>query len=562
MEDIANRVAVSMEKEYLREQLNEKEKELSIINRSSAIITSTFDIQRIYDSFVAGLKEVVNVDWAAICIIEDNEIYFMAISSSIGSPWKVGERIPLKGTATEHVAKNRTPWIATDLALESPFTTGKYLLQHGLHSIAYLPLKAGSRITGSLAIGSHLVNGYNQRKVKLLEQLASQVAMPIENARLYAETAKMARNDELTGLLNRRSLNEILVSEVVRHSRYGGVFSLMVLDIDRFKSFNDTYGHLAGDKILREVGAVMKNTIREADQAFRYGGDEFAILLPQTSAEAASIVAERVRQEITSRAKIDNISVTISLGMASWPADGISPNDVIAAADSALYQAKHAGGNQSIVSSSLLDLVSSTATIDTKDSEAMSTIFGLAASVDARDHYTRSHSKRVCEFAVAIAEAINMEPLAIDRLSNCALLHDIGKIGINDEILKKPDKFSDQEMKIVREHAKLGATMVSHVRQLSTCVHGIMHHHERWDGTGYPKGIKGEEIPLESRILAISDAFVAMTSDRIYSKALSYNEAIEEMKRYSGSQFDPKLLEVFLELLNKMPRESVIIREG
>ncbi len=254
LEDVTNRVAVSMEKEYLREQLKEREEELSVINRSNAIITSSLDIQRIYDNFIKELKRVVDVDWAAIAVIEDSEIYFMAISTEIGSPWKVGERIPLKGTATEWVAVHRKPIIDPDLTVETRFTTGKYHLQHSIRSIVYLPLIISNQVIGTLTVASRNPDAYNSRHLKLLEQLASQIAMPIENARLYAKTERMARVDSLTGLLNRRSLDEILPSEIGRHSRYGGVFSLIILDLDSFKSLNDNYGHLAGDELLRQIG--------------------------------------------------------------------------------------------------------------------------------------------------------------------------------------------------------------------------------------------------------------------------------------------------------------------
>ena len=181
----------------------------------------------------------------------------------------------------------------------------------------------------------------------LLEQLAAQIAMPVTNARLYAKAEEKARLDELTGLLNRRSLDEMIDSEISRHSRYGGVFSLAILDLDSFKAYNDNYGHLAGDKLLRQVGRIIKSTIRTSDQAFRYGGDEFAILLPQTTIDAASQVTERVRKKIAKRVEAGSSQITASIGLASWPADGVGQTDIIAAADVTLYRAKRSGGNQS-----------------------------------------------------------------------------------------------------------------------------------------------------------------------------------------------------------------------
>jgi len=551
LEDVARQVAVSMEKEYLREQLRQREQELSIINRSSAIITSSLDIQKTYDSFIQQLKELVDVSWAAIILIEDNEIYFMALSSEVGSAWQVGERIPISGTAIEWVAAHRKALIQSDLSEESRFTTDKYYLEQGLRSIIYLPLTMNGEVTGGAIVASCHPNAYSERHIKLLEELASRIAMSIENSRLYAKAEQKARIDGLTGLLNRHSLDELVTSEISRHSRYGGILSIIILDLDFFKAFNDNYGHLAGDNLLRQIGHIMKSSIRSADQAFRYGGDEFAILLPQTDIEAAHDVAERLRKRITSEVKADYVPVTASLGLASWPADGIGQDEIIAAADAALYDAKRSGGNQSYrASGTLLTLSDKMVSFGRSgDSEALSTIYALAATVDARDHYTRSHSKKVNEYAVALAEALNLEPLEINRLSTCALLHDIGKIGISDEILNKPGKLTAEEWETIKNHPQLGATIVGRVRELAPCVPGILHHHEKYDGSGYPKGLKGEDIPLEARILAIADAFAAMTSERRYSETLSREQALEEVKQGAGTQFDPNLAEAFLRLM-------------
>ncbi|MFC2051320.1 diguanylate cyclase [Chloroflexota bacterium] len=553
LEDVAKRVAVSMEKEYLWEQLKEREEQLSVINRSSVIITSSLDIQGIYDKFIEELKRVVDVSWAAIVLIEEDSPYVLALSSEIGSPWQVGERVPIKDTATEWVAVHKKAVLESDLLQESRFATGEYHIKQGVRSIAYLPLIVKGGAIGSLIIASRHPNAYSQSHLQLFEHLASQIAMPVENARLYAKVEKKALFDELTGLLNRRALNETMVSEVSRHSRYGGVFSLIILDLDSFKAYNDNHGHLAGDKLLRRIGSVIKGAIRNADQAFRYGGDEFAVLLPQTTIDAANQVAERVRKHVASKVKAGNILITTSLGLATWPADGIGPNDVIAAADAALYQAKKGGGNQSKHTSETLlpfddTMISSK---DAPDSETLSAIYALAATVEARDHYTQGHSKKVCDYAVALAKALKLEPLEVTKLETCALLHDIGKIGIGAEILNKRNKLTPREWEAIKVHPRLGVAITRHARQLALCIAGIRYHHEKYDGSGYPDGLKGEDIPLEARILAIADAFAAMTSDRPYSDALLYESALEEIKRCAGKQFDPRLAEVFISVVKK-----------
>jgi diguanylate cyclase (GGDEF)-like protein len=561
---ITSRVAVSIEKEYLREQLKAREEELSIINRSSAILTSSLDIQRIYDKFITELRKIVDVSWATISLIEGKEIYFLAVSSEGSSAWKVGERIALEGSATEWVTGHRKSLIIPDLSTETRFATSKYLLQSGMKAVAYVPLIIVNEVIGTLTVASGSPGIYTHRHLTLLEQLASQIAMPVENSILYAKTERMARIDELTGLFNRRSLDEMLAGEIGRHSRYGGIFSVIILDLDSFKSYNDRYGHLSGDSLLRQIGGIIKTTIRETDQAFRYGGDEFAVLLPQTSVEAATRVAERVRTHIFARVSMDAVPVSVSLGLATWPEDGVGPNDVISAADTALYQAKRAGGNrvQKISDKDTLIGSSQTSNSEARDSETLAAIYSLAATVDARDHYSRAHSKKVNECAMAIAVALGLQQQEIGCLGTCALLHDIGKIGINDEILNKIDKLSDEEWEIIRSHSQLGAAVASHSSHLVPCISGILHHHERYDGTGYPHRLKGTEIPLASRILAIADSFVSMTSDRPYTKALNYGEAVEEIKRGSGTQFDPALVEVALPVIQKIIAASVQAKIG
>jgi diguanylate cyclase (GGDEF)-like protein/putative nucleotidyltransferase with HDIG domain len=424
-----------------------------------------------------------------------------------------------------------------------------------VRTIAFFPLLVNDKAIGSLCLASRHANAYSQSQIQLLSQLASRIAMPIENARLYAEAEQRARIDQLTGLWNRHHLEEQIQIEIGRHSRYGGTFSLVILDLDFFKAFNDSYGHLAGDELLRQLGSIMKNTVRAADGAFRYGGDEFAILLPQTNLKDAYEVAERVRSRIVSEIKVGDTPVTASFGLASWPADGIRINEIIASADMALYYAKQSGGNQSHAISEIFPPLTKPGTkfeIE-QDKGAFSIIYALAAAVDAKDHYAYNHSQKVREYAVALAKSLDLAPADIARVSTCALLHDIGKISISDEILNKAGKLSDEEWEVIKTHPRLGADIVSHVPQLASCLTGILYHHERYDGSGYPSGLKGEAIPLDARILGIVDAFAAMTSTRPYRDAFSYEDALGELKRGAGKQFDPNLVKAFISAVKAIP---------
>jgi len=559
LEEVANQVAVSMEKEYLRERLREREEELSVINRCSAIINSSLDIQGIYDSFITELKKVVDIDWASINLIEGSRLNILALYSEIGSAWKVGEQIPIRGTGTEWVTLNKRALLEPDLAQGGQFVTAKYHHRQGVRTIAYLPLIVKGLAVGSFVVATRNPNAYSKRLLTLLEQLASQIAMSIENSRLYAEAEEKARIDELTDLLNRRSLNELMTTEINRHSRYGGVFSLIILDLDNFKDFNDNYGHPAGDKLLKEIGSILKVTIRSTDQAFRYGGDEFAVLLPNTPIDAATQVADRIRRQVATKAKAGHITITVSLGLANWPADGVAAEEIVAAADNALYRAKREGGNRCYCASgTLLELEDTPLQlIDSKDGDTLSAIFALAETVDAKEHYSNSHWKKVKEHAVLLATAMELDPEEIHQLETSALLHDIGKISISEKILNKRTPLTAEEWEVIKTHPQVGVNIANRVPELVSCLPGILHHHERYDGTGYPIGLKGEEIPLEARILAIADAFAAMTTVRSYSDALPVEEALKELKRGASTQFDPNMVKIFGKAIRSTPRAQV-----
>lgn len=323
------------------------QEELTIISNGSAIIISSLDIQRMLNNLVEELKKVVDINWAAITRIEGNSIHYLALSADTASTHEVGDRMPVKDTAYEWLAAQRTTIVEPDLLKESRFANDKHYIKQGIRSIAHFPLQKEKRLTGCITLASRKPNTYGPRFVGILERLTPLIAAQIENTYLYNEAVEMARIDELTGLYNRRALNEMIMNEIKRCSRYGGVFSLIILDIDTLKPVNDTYGHLAGDEYIRQVGGIIQKAVRSTDRAFRHGGDEFSILLPQTAVDVATRVAERVRQQVASVTSKTGTSITCSLGVASWPASGSDVNDLINAADTALYRAKRLGRNQS-----------------------------------------------------------------------------------------------------------------------------------------------------------------------------------------------------------------------
>jgi diguanylate cyclase (GGDEF)-like protein len=548
LNSIAAQVAASMEKEYIYEQLREQGKEIAFLNRLTTIVTSSVSIETIFEGFVLELKQVVDFDWITIALIDENELRFLALSSTIGSPWQAEERIPLEGTGTQWACRERKSLYESDLAQYQRFWTGQHHLQQGIRSIIYLPLSIKDQSIGSLTVASRRPDAFSAKQTRLLEQVARQIATPIENSQLYARAEQRSRIDELTGLFNRRHFEERIKEEVARHARYGDAFSILLLDLDNFKTYNDIYGHPSGDALLNQIGRTIKGSVRNADQAFRYGGDEFVVILPQTPINDARVVAERVREGIATEMEKKETAVTCSIGLATYPSDGVIGGELVTVADTALYFAKRTGGNRVYLSSKILSEPLDNAGIYARRN-GLSAIYALVSTVEAKDPYTYGHSRKVNTYAVALAEAIGLSPDEVSRVSTAALLHDIGKIGIPDRVLNKKGKLSAEDWEAIKTHPRLGSTIVGNIPELVPCVSSILHHHERWDGGGYPEGLKGEEISIEARILTIADSFEAMSSARPYRPAMCGEKVLKELRRCSGSQFDPELVEVFIGII-------------
>jgi diguanylate cyclase (GGDEF)-like protein/putative nucleotidyltransferase with HDIG domain len=422
------------------------------------------------------------------------------------------------------------------------------------------PIKSRGRLIGILGLGKKKSNGlYLSEDIELIKSMASQAGIIIDNARVHAQAITWAHTDGLTELYNHRHFHERLDQEIARGSRFGSVFSLVMLDLDHFKTFNDNYGHLAGDDVLRRVGQCLQSSIRSIDMAFRYGGEEFTVILPGTKLGDAFKAAERIRNTIEAKASNGTVPVTASLGVSTWPIDGMTKQDIIGRADAALYQAKQGGRNRVFLSTEVVKGQTSVIGRELATKErAVSIIYALAATVDAKDHYTYGHSKKVSQYAVVMAEALGLGADKVGIIRAAGLLHDIGKIAVPDSVLNKPGPLTAEEWEPIKAHPELGMEILKHVIDLVNCLPGILHHHEHYDGSGYPGALKGAEIPFEARVLAIADAYDAITSMRPYHNQLTPQEALAELRRCSGTQFDPALVRTFCDTIEStLPRLEV-----
>ena len=404
--------------------------------------------------------------------------------------------------------------------------------------IARLPLSARGNDIGLITLIRRAASPFSDAEMDLLQLLAGQLAIAVQNARDYREKLDQAIRDPLTGVYNRRFFYESLGKELHRAERYGSEVSIVLLDIDNFKAINDSLGHSAGDDALRRVADVAAAVLRPTDSFARLGGEEFGLLLPETNQLDALLVAERLRTAIARNSILHDRRVTVSGGVSSCPKDAIELGSLIKQADAALYWAKRNGKNLCAIASEAI--VESDSDQDRVD-VTVAHLHAMVAAIDAQHLLTKDHSENVASYAVALGQALELDPERIVKLRRAALLHDIGKSAVSRTILEKPAKLTDEEFEKIKLHPGVGATMLTHSGLVEEAL-WIRHHHERIDGCGYPDGLAGEAIPFESRILHIVDAFEAMTSDRPYHKAISVTDAVKELERCAGTQFDASIV--------------------
>ena len=372
--------------------------------------------------------------------------------------------------------------------------------------------------------------------------------------KLVRELSQAALTDTLTGLMNRLAFDRELAAEVERALRSETPLSVVIGDLDHFKSVNDRLGHGAGDDALVKVGSILEGHRRAGDSIARTGGEEFTILLPGASEHEAYLVAERLRGSVERDFADDPAGLTFSFGVATYPLHGRSADAVVEAADQALYAAKALGRNRSVIFSPEISTIFAPEAGRDADEVQLATLLSLAEALDLRDTGTANHSRTVGLLCGLIARELGLSPERAKRVEVGGILHDIGKIGLPDAILKKPGSLGKVELAEIRTHPEIGAQILSG-RGFEDLREWILCHHERPDGLGYPRGLGATDIPLEAKILAVSDAYEAMTADRVYRAGMGERAARGELLRCAGSQFDPRVVAAFLSVLNRMDAE-------
>ena len=380
--------------------------------------------------------------------------------------------------------------------------------------------------------------------ISVQRDVTARKALEMERETLLTEALEHADVDSLTGLWNHRGFQKRLEAEADRAQRTGERLVMAMIDVDNFKFFNDVYGHPVGDEILQQVASALRASCRSYDTLARFGGDEFALLATVPETENVASLEERLRGALSELGYTPPgydtvVPIGASVGLAIFMEEAATRLELVDLADQRLRTAKAGEGAKA-------ELVESFRSHFAHSRSGFSMLSALVNAVDVKDRYTCRHSEDVMVYSLQIASALGLNQAAQQAVAMAALLHDVGKIGVPDDILRKPGRLTAQEFEAIQQHPDMGANIVGAVPGFEEALGAIRHHHERWDGEGYPFGLRGEETPLPARIMAVADAFSAMTTNRPYRKGMNPKKALEILESGAGTQWDPECVRAFL----------------
>lgn len=524
-------------------------RELAILSEMVGAIVSERNFETMLDTFLERTRSLLKSEYSGIFIFEGENKELKMFRTTFAKDVSLDCARAMADGPFKNVLETFIP-LRVNMPLENTPSD-----HPEIKNMIALPLAiAGDKLSGLLIL-INKEGGFREEDEDTLFNFSFHAFQILT---VHNELTRLATTDSLTGLNNHRVFQERLNEEISRTERYSKVLSLIMFDIDHFKSFNDTYGHQTGDKVLKEIGGIINNSIRNVDFPARYGGEEFVIIVPETGCDEAVIIAERIRRRVLEHPFTtetgERVMMTISAGIACYPSDATLKEDFIRKTDQALYFAKNHGRNrvctyQETIIGALKEIPAELEDI-LKDPD-LKGIETVAKGIDAKSHYTKGHSLEVAAYAVMLGNHINLAQKEIESLKIASILHDLGNVGIPDRILNKPGALTPEEKRIIQGHPGLAEMVLKKHPHIEDIMPTILYHHERFDGKGYPLGLKGEEIPLLARILSIAEAYQAMVSSRPYRRRLSKNEAIEELKKEAGAQFDPIIVDAFINLLQQ-----------
>ena len=557
LEIFANQAGTAIQNARQYERLQAQEARLERESHSQREILSvsesmlgTLDEKVVFDSIADTLAQIVAYDTLAVSKVDWDRREIRTVFARddyadelMASPLRIDEG--LTGWAVAH----DEPVLCNDVLADPRGALVAGTPEDEAQASIIVPLRAMGKVIGVLFLDRLGGARFEEEELETVRLFANLAAIAIENASLYERTQVRAVTDSLTGVFDHGHFQETLERETKRCERYGEGFSLLMMDLDHFKAVNDRYGHPRGDEVLKAVAQILSETARESDYVARYGGEEFVLILPRTSSTDGCALAERLRERIAAVpvASGDAFRVSASVGVADFPSCGLDARTVLSAADTALLWAKRRGRNCVLYYRDVREMVVAPLPGDIADGFWTGGLEALAAAVDAKVTFRERHSEAVAGMVRELATAAGCAAAEVDLFEVAARLHDVGKVGISTEILAKSASLSVAELDELKRHVEVGVDILKNADAPRELQPPVRHHHERWDGLGYPDGLCGEDIALGARLIAICDSFQAMLCDRPYRTARTLDEARDEIRRGAGVQFDPRLATVFLE---------------
>ncbi len=604
---LASEASIAIENARLFQEERTKARHLSLLNIISRNAIATLNPDEMLAKITEQLEDGLTYDHIGIGVLDYSTREIVVQAEAGRRRGSLGQRIPLGSGLIGQVARNGQ--MAFYRAANMSDAALKPLLADTAAAVA-LPIFYAEQLHGILFIESSVPAEFSDEEVLLIRTLADLIAGALHNAYSFQKAQEQAITDGLTGVKTHRFFMEALSAEWKRSTRAARAFALVLMDLDRFKFVNDFYGHLEGDLVLQRVGHILETNCRRSDVVARYGGDEFVILMPETNMEHARQLSSKLRSCVAADPLLREKNISASFGIACYPLHGSSPQELIQVADASMYLSKHQGGNavstadhfdpneakkwkrdvlEAYLGVTLKRLFSTgpeafeeiysrlkqfteslASTEPISDSPAVAadgpqalpsavldTVTSLAFAIDAKDHYTQGHSQKVSAYAALIAEAMAMSEAEVDEIRLGAVLHDIGKVGIPEVILNKSGSLNPEEWETMKSHTRFGAKILEPLTPLARIREMVLHHHEYFDGSGYPDALAAEQIPLGARIISVADAYDTITSDRCYKKGRSSADALKELERCANGQFDARIVEVFVRTMRQLPNPII-----
>ncbi len=573
LQTASGQLAVAMENALLYSEASRRAQYLSFLNNIANTAISRHSTDEMLSAIVAEIERNFDFDHIGIGVFDytTKDIEIKAEASK--SAKMLGRRIPVGVGIMGRVARSGESVTVQNTG--EPHLLG---LLPDARSVLCIPLRYGETLLGVLNVESRNEGAFTPQDALLLNTLGDLLATALHNALIYQKMEQQSITDGLTGIKTRRFFLEALQSEWKRASRSGRPFSIVLIDLDKFKEVNDNQGHLEGDLVLARVGRLLEQKCRQSNVVARYGGDEFIVLMPETGVEQAQILAERLRLWLATDPMLNERHVTGSFGVASFPLHGATVEEIIRVADAGMYVSKHAGGNRvstadvaadyEVANQQRQQILTYVETFGSREHTSVDdadelannlrrlcaplsqehaaeavreALKHLAHVVEMREAGNATHGEEVATYAEIIGRRLGMDEAAIDELRFAALVHDIGKIVVPAKILNRPSVLEADEFRVVANHAAIGARIVGAIPGQHRLQDWLRHHHERVDGSGYPDQLRGDSIPLGARIISVADAFVIMTTELPFSSAKSPAEALRDMEK-SSNLYDAKLV--------------------